>query len=143
VLLVVAAGLFAFDRLRGDDGGSGDETAETTDTTAATTTSSTASTTTTVIGTGPLVEVPNVVGQGVFDAADAVTAAGFIPLVERRTDPAGTGTVVEQDPPSGLVPQGSTVKIVFTDPQPTDPEAGGAAEGTVAPDSTDTTVAPF
>jgi serine/threonine-protein kinase len=135
VLLVIAAGLFAFDRLRGDDGGgSSEDAAETTSTTAATT-STTAATTTTVVGTGPLTEVPNVVGMGLFEAAEVLTDAGFISLPERRIDPAGQqGVVVEQDPPAGMVPQGSTVKIVFTEPEEPPAEGDG---------STDTTAAPF
>jgi hypothetical protein len=133
VLVVIAAGLFAFGQLRGGDGESADPT---TSTTAATTTSTTAATTTTVVGTGPLTEVPNTIGVGVFQAADQLSAAGFLPLVERRIDPAGQGVVVEQDPPSGMVPQGSTVRIVFTDVE----EAPADAEG--AP-STDTTAAAF
>ncbi|OWY61091.1 hypothetical protein B7486_65660 [cyanobacterium TDX16] len=135
VLLVVAAGLFAFDRLRGDDGGSSEDAAETTSTTAPPTTSTTVATPTTVVGTGPLVEVPNVVGMGLFEASGLLTEAGFISAPERRIDPAGQqGIVVEQDPPSGMVPQGSSVRIVFTEPE----EPAAAADG-----STDTTAAPF
>jgi hypothetical protein len=135
VLLVVAAGLFAFDRLRGDDDGDGssEDAAETTSTTAAST-STTAATTTTVVGTGPLTEVPGVVGMGLFEAAEVLTEAGFISLPERRIDPAGQqGVVVEQDPPSGMVPQGSTVKIVFTEPEAPPAEGDGSSDTTAAP----------
>lgn len=131
VLFVLAVGLFGFDRLRGGDDGAGDEAAATTtSTTAATTTSSTASTTTTVVGTGPLTEVPNVVGLGLFEAAGVLEDAGFVSLPERRIDPFGQqGVVVEQDPSFGMIPQGSSVKIVFTEPEEPPADGGEAPFG--------------
>jgi eukaryotic-like serine/threonine-protein kinase len=60
---------------------------------------------------GPIVGLPNVVGQDFDSARQTLTQAGFqfaVRYVEQTTN---NGTVVSQTPPAGQVPQGQTVII--------------------------------
>ena len=118
LLGVVALGLLVVDRAI--DTQAADDTADETTTS---TTEATTSTTATTVALGPPAELPNVVGTGVFQAAEAVNAAGFVAVPEVRVDPfAQRGFVVEQIPPPGQVPQGSEVRLVYAEPEP--PPAG-------------------
>jgi len=60
----------------------------------------------------PLVEVPDVVRQGVDAATQALEAAGFVVDVQESDSYIGLGFVFSQDPEGGtMLPQGSTVTI--------------------------------
>jgi serine/threonine-protein kinase len=66
-----------------------------------------------VVSLGPeLVEVPNVLAQGVDAATEELEAAGFV-VSERQADPyLGLGYVAEQDPAGGAnAPYGSTITL--------------------------------
>ena len=63
---------------------------------------------------GPVAAVPNVIGQDLASARQALTAAGFIVSVRYATQSTGNGTIVEQTPPAGNVPQGSTVMLTLS-----------------------------
>ncbi|WP_122262103.1 Stk1 family PASTA domain-containing Ser/Thr kinase [Ornithinimicrobium cerasi] len=73
-----------------------------------------------VLGTGPeeppQVAVPSTVTLSEERAREVLTADGFVvpePATERTSD-AEIGTVIEQDPPGGLAPQGSEVRLVVS-----------------------------
>lgn len=62
-------------------------------------------------------EVPDQIGNGLFQAVAALEAAGFTVVTEIRVDPAlPRGSVVEQEPSGGAQPVGSEVRIVYTEP---------------------------
>lgn len=113
-LLLVAGVLVVLSRATDDgDSGGGSDTAASDEST--TTTEATTSTTA-AEGT---IAVPDQVGVGLFQAAEALTAAGFSPLPELRVDPTGQrGVVVEQSPPAGtMAPPGTQVTIIYTQPE--------------------------
>jgi eukaryotic-like serine/threonine-protein kinase len=80
----------------------------------------------TVAKAPPQVEVPDVLGEDVDDAAKLVEGAGF--KVRRREQtvdsPEGDGVVITQNPPSGEKrDKGSSVTLIVGKFEPPDPEA--------------------
>jgi eukaryotic-like serine/threonine-protein kinase len=82
-------------------------------------------------GNGPIVALPNVVGQDYSSARALLTQAGFQIAVRFVQQSANNGTIVQQTPPAGQVPQGSTV-IVMLSVSGEVPDTGGltAADAT-------------
>ena len=65
-------------------------------------------------GNGPIVSLPNVVGQDYDSARQLLTQAGFQIAVRFAQQSANNGTIVQQTPPAGQVPQGSTVVVMLS-----------------------------
>lgn len=63
---------------------------------------------------GPAVSLPNVIGQDYDSARQMLTQAGFQIAVRYVAQSANNGTIVEQTPPAGQVPQGSTVIVMLS-----------------------------
>jgi serine/threonine-protein kinase len=62
----------------------------------------------------PVASLPNVVGQDYDSARQALTRAGFQIAVRYAQQSANNGTIVDQTPPAGQVPQGSTVMVMLS-----------------------------
>jgi serine/threonine-protein kinase len=63
--------------------------------------------------------VPDVVGAVEQSAIDAVAAAGFVPVVTRRTSSAPTGTVIAVQPAGATsIPLGTSVALEVAAPLP-------------------------
>nr|WP_241264294.1 PASTA domain-containing protein [Bowmanella dokdonensis] len=70
-----------------------------------------------VISDGPvLVEIPNVIGLSQADAQAAIVAAGLTvgAVTQQNSTTVPVGTVISQNPTSGLVPEGSQVDLVVS-----------------------------
>ncbi len=65
-------------------------------------------------GGGPMVSLPNVVGNDYDAARQALTAAGFAVTVRYVQQSANNGTVVAQAPAAGQQPEGSGVSITLS-----------------------------
>ncbi len=65
-------------------------------------------------GNGPIVSLPNVVGQDYDSARQMLTQAGLQFAVRFVAQSANNGRIVEQTPPAGQVPQGSPVVITLS-----------------------------
>jgi eukaryotic-like serine/threonine-protein kinase len=65
-------------------------------------------------GNGPVVSLPNVVGQDYDSARQTLTQAGFQFAVRYAQQSANNGTIVAQLPPAGQASQGSTVMITLS-----------------------------
>jgi len=83
--------------------------------------------------TAPL---PNVVGQDINAATEALRAAGFDPVLgEQRPDPeAPVNQVIETDPPPDApVPAGATITLIYSagPPQTTVPQVAGQPQDTI------------
>jgi serine/threonine-protein kinase len=68
----------------------------------------------TPLGNGPVASLPNVIGDEYDSARQTLTQAGFQFVVRYATQSANNGTVVDQNPPAGQLPQGSTVTITLS-----------------------------
>ena len=95
------------------------------------------STVTLTVSTGPaLVAVPNVGGQSLSDAMNAIGSAGLVAKVTYSIQSGGDGTVVQQDPaPTATAPRGSPVSIMVAVPGTVPSVAGmtlDAAQSTLA-----------
>ncbi|HMF27833.1 MAG TPA: PASTA domain-containing protein, partial [Candidatus Cybelea sp.] len=62
----------------------------------------------------PIVNLPNVVGQDYDSARQMLTRAGFQIAVRFVQQSANNGTIIEQTPPAGQVPQGETVIVMLS-----------------------------
>jgi serine/threonine-protein kinase len=65
-------------------------------------------------GNGPVANLPSVVGQDYDSARQMLTQAGYQIAVRYVQQSANNGTIVEQTPPAGQVPQGSTVIVMLS-----------------------------
>ena len=76
------------------------------------------STVTLTVSNGPaLVGVPNVGGQALGDAMNAIGSAGLVAKVTYSIQSGADGSVVQQDPaPTATAPRGSTVSIMVAVP---------------------------
>jgi beta-lactam-binding protein with PASTA domain/tRNA A-37 threonylcarbamoyl transferase component Bud32 len=63
---------------------------------------------------GPVATLPSVVGQDYDAAEQALSQAGFQVSVRYVQQSANNGKIVEQTPPAGVLPQGSTVMLTLS-----------------------------
>ncbi|MEP6695516.1 MAG: Stk1 family PASTA domain-containing Ser/Thr kinase [Pseudonocardiales bacterium] len=73
-----------------------------------------------VVSSGPPpVRVPDVVGDGVNEAKNALTAAGFaVEVTRRHDDTVPKDAVISQTPSKGTAPRGSAVQLTVSDGPP-------------------------